>query len=81
MLSAACLALVLAAVLVRVAAGWPENLGRRSVAVGGAGLFALFLLLWLPAGPLGSEWARRSGTPSSLLAPSRSSASVEASHR
>ena len=23
--------------------------------------------LWLPSGPLGSEWARRSGTPSSLL--------------
>jgi predicted ferric reductase len=81
LLSAACLALVLAAVLVRVAAGWPENLGRRGIALGGAGLFALFLLLWLPGGPLGSEWARRSGTPSSLLAPSRSSASVEASHR
>ena len=81
MLSAACLALVLVAVLVRVAAGWPENLGRRSAAMGGAGLFALFLLVWLPGGPLGSEWARRSGTPSSLLGPSRGSASVEASHR
>jgi len=81
MLSAACLALVLVAVLVRVAAGWPENLGRRSAAMGGAGLFALFLLVWLPGGPLGSEWPRRSGTPSSLLAHSHSSASVEASHR
>jgi sulfoxide reductase heme-binding subunit YedZ len=81
MLSAACLALVLAAVLVRIAAGWPENLGLRSAAVGGAGLFAVFLLVWLPGGPLGSEWPRRSGTPSSLLTHSHSSASVEASHR
>jgi hypothetical protein len=30
-------------------------------------VFALFLLLWVPGGPLGSEWARRSGTPSALL--------------
>jgi len=81
MLSAACLALVLVAVLVRVAAGWPENLGRRSAAMGGAGLFALFLLVWLPGGPLGSEWPRRSGTPSSLLTHSHSAASVQVSHR
>ena len=81
MLSAACLALVLVAVLVRVAAGWPESLGRRSAAMGGAGLFALFLLVWLPGGPLGSEWPRRSGTPSSLLTHSHGSASVEASPR
>ena len=80
-LSAACLALVLAAVFVRAAAGWPENLGRRSVALGGAGLFALFLLVWLPGGPLGSEWPRRSGTPSSLLAHSHSSVSAEESRR
>jgi sulfoxide reductase heme-binding subunit YedZ len=67
LLSIVCAAIVLLAVLVRAADGWPENLGRRSAAVGGAGAFSLFLLLWLPAGPLGSEWARRSGTPSSLL--------------
>jgi predicted ferric reductase len=80
MLSAACVALVLAAVVVRVAAGWPENLGRRSAAMAGAGLFALFLLVWLPGGPLGSEWPRRSGTPSSLLSHSHT-ANVTASHR
>jgi len=54
-------------VLARVLAGWPENIGRRAAALGGTGAFSLFLLLWLPQGPLGSEWARRSGTPSSLL--------------
>jgi methionine sulfoxide reductase heme-binding subunit len=66
-LSIACLAIVVVAVLTRVLAGWPENLGRRGAALGGAGIFSLFLLLWLPNGPLGSEWARRSGTPPSLL--------------
>jgi predicted ferric reductase len=66
-LSIACAAIVLVAVLARALAGWPEHPGRRSAALGGAGAFSLFLLLWLPAGPLGSEWARRSGTPSSLL--------------
>jgi methionine sulfoxide reductase heme-binding subunit len=66
-LSVACAGIVLVAVLVRAIGGWPENSGRRSAALGGAGAFSLFLLLWLPAGPLGSEWARRSGTPSSLL--------------
>jgi sulfoxide reductase heme-binding subunit YedZ len=66
-LSIACMAMVLGAVLVRVIAGWPEKLGRRGAALGGAAAFSLFLLLWLPGGPLGTEWARRSGTPSSLL--------------
>jgi len=66
-LSIACAAIVLMAVLARALAGWPEHAGRRGAALGGAGAFSLFLLLWLPAGPLGSEWARRSGTPSSLL--------------
>ncbi|HEX4564194.1 MAG TPA: ferric reductase-like transmembrane domain-containing protein [Solirubrobacteraceae bacterium] len=66
-LSVACLLAVLAAVLVRVLSGWPANLRVRGAALGGAGLFSIFLILWLPGGPLGSEWARRSGTPASLL--------------
>ncbi|HXD55319.1 MAG TPA: ferric reductase-like transmembrane domain-containing protein [Solirubrobacteraceae bacterium] len=67
LLSIACLIVVVAAVLARVAAGWPGELRARAGALAGTAAFALFLLLWLPAGPLGSEWARRSGTPSSLL--------------
>ena len=80
-LSIGCLAVVLAAVLARVIAGWPENLRARSVALGGAGVFSLFLLLWLPGGPLGSEWARRSGTPSSLLPHAHSTTATGGSHR
>jgi methionine sulfoxide reductase heme-binding subunit len=65
--SVGCTAAVLLTVLVRAIAGWPRDVRRRSAALGGAGAFSLFLLLWLPAGPLGPEWARRSGTPRTLL--------------
>ncbi len=66
-ISVLCLIAAAIAVLVRVAAGWPNQLAQRSAALGGTAAFALGLLLWLPAGPLGKEWARRSGTPASLL--------------
>jgi len=66
-LSIVCLLIVLAAVLARAISGRPEHLRARGAALGGAGAFSLFLLLWLPGGPLGSEWARRSGTPPKLL--------------
>jgi sulfoxide reductase heme-binding subunit YedZ len=80
-LSIGCLALVLASVLARVLAGWPANLSRRGAALAGTGAFSLFLLLWLPGGPLGSEWARRSGTPSSLIAGSHSTKKATGSQR
>jgi sulfoxide reductase heme-binding subunit YedZ len=80
-LSIGCLAIVAAAVLARVLRGWPANLGRRGAAVGGAAAFSVFLLLWLPGGPLGSEWARRSGTPSSLLPAQHTSTASSAGRR
>jgi sulfoxide reductase heme-binding subunit YedZ len=66
-LSAGCLIAVLMVISVRIAAGWPDRLARRGAALGGTTIFTLGLILWLPSGPLGKEWARRSGTPSSLL--------------
>jgi methionine sulfoxide reductase heme-binding subunit len=72
-LSLTCVAIVAGAVLARVLTG-PERARLRGAALGGAGVFAVFLLLWLPSGPLGSEWARRSGTPTSLLAHSKTAA-------
>ncbi len=77
-LSVACLLAVLAAVIVRVAAGWPRNLRIRGAALGGAGAFVLFLAIWVPFGPLGPEWARRSGTPTALLG--HSSRTATSSH-
>ena len=68
LLSVGCMIAVGVCVLARSLSGWPQNLGLRSAALGATGAFALFLVLWLPGGPLGSEWARRSGTPASLLA-------------
>jgi sulfoxide reductase heme-binding subunit YedZ len=73
-LSIGCLIAVMGAVLVRACAGWPDRLARRGAALGGAAIFTLGLLLWLPGGPLGKEWARRSGTPQTLLGHSRSQA-------
>jgi methionine sulfoxide reductase heme-binding subunit len=74
-LDVACLAAVLAAVIVRVLATSSEHRDRGRLTLAGAGAFTLFLLVWLPSGPLGSEWARRSGTPSSLLSHPHASAS------
>jgi predicted ferric reductase len=67
LLTVACIAAVIGALLVRLLSGWPDNARLRGAALGGLGAFALFLLVWLPGGPLGHEWARRAGTPSSLL--------------
>jgi methionine sulfoxide reductase heme-binding subunit len=66
-LNLACLAAVLVAVLARALAGWPSHRRVRAGALAGAGVFSMFLALWLPSGPLGREWARRSGTPTNLL--------------
>jgi methionine sulfoxide reductase heme-binding subunit len=65
----ACTTVVLVAVVARALIGWPEYLRVRVGALGAALAFALGLLAWVPGGPLGSHWARRAGTPASLLAP------------
>jgi predicted ferric reductase len=67
LLSAVCVLAVLAAVLVRIGGTRGISARARGGALAGTGAFALFLVVWLPSGPLGDEWARRSGTPSTLL--------------
>ncbi len=66
-LSITCTVIVLAAIAVRTLSGWPQRARLRGAALAGAGAFTLALALWLPVGPLGHEWARRSGTPTALL--------------
>jgi predicted ferric reductase len=66
-LSIACGAVVALAVLSRTLPGFGERPRLRGAALGAMGAFALFLVVWLPGGPLAKNWARRSGTPASLL--------------
>jgi sulfoxide reductase heme-binding subunit YedZ len=71
LLSAACVVVMMAAVGARVAAGWPEHVGVRVTALMATALIPLGVLAWLPRGPLGRNWARRAGTPVTLLTASR----------
>ena len=82
LLTGACLVVALIAVGWRVAAAWPADPGRRTLAgaIGAAGVLAL--VLWVAGGPLGPNWAGRAGTPAALLAsvgPGSSAAASEAS--
>jgi methionine sulfoxide reductase heme-binding subunit len=67
-LNVVCLGIVALAVGLRAITGWPDHARIRSAALGATAVFTLFLVLWLPGGPLGHGWAQRSGTPTSLLA-------------
>ena len=67
LLTAGCVAVMLAAVVVRVSDGWPQHLVTRLSALGVAALLPLGLLAWLPSGPLAAGWAKRAGTPPSVL--------------
>jgi methionine sulfoxide reductase heme-binding subunit len=73
-LSIGSVVVVVGAVLVRVIGDGQVNLTQRAAALAASGAFCLLLLVWLPGGPLGGEWARRSGTPANLLAHHSSSA-------
>jgi hypothetical protein len=77
-INGACVLVVLGAVAARAIVGWPDHRRLRLTALGGAATFAVALLLWLPSGPLGAHWARRSGTPASLLSPSSSASNARA---
>lgn len=67
-LSGACVAAVLAAVVLRVRSGWPAHLPVRVSALGACALLPIGLAAWLPSGPMARGWARRAGTPAAVLA-------------
>lgn len=77
-LTAVCVLAVLAAIAARVSAGWPDHLGTRVTAMTTAALVPVGLLVWLPGGPLAAGWAKRAGTPSSLLVSSAAATSTGA---
>lgn len=67
-LTAVCTIAVVAAVWWRVAVGWPEHRPIRLAAVATSLLAPMAGVVWLAVGPLHSGWARRAGTPTSVLA-------------
>ncbi len=66
-LTFACVAAVLVALVSRLAAPAAAPAARGLGAAGVTGLL-VGLAVWLPAGPLASGWAKRAGTPKSVLA-------------
>lgn len=66
-ITAACVIVVIVAIVARATAGWPEHRGPRLAALTSSALVPLGLLIWLPGGPLSAGWAQKAGTPASLL--------------
>ncbi|HEY2602360.1 MAG TPA: ferric reductase-like transmembrane domain-containing protein [Thermoleophilaceae bacterium] len=67
LLTAACAGAVVLALLARLAG--PATRPRlRTLARVGTGLAAIAFVVWLAQGPLARGWARRAGTPASVLA-------------
>jgi DMSO/TMAO reductase YedYZ heme-binding membrane subunit len=72
-ISGVCLLAVVGAVFARAFAERHAHARGATLAFATASLFTVGVAAWMPGGPLGRHWARRSGTPTNLLAP-RSSA-------
>jgi sulfoxide reductase heme-binding subunit YedZ len=68
LLALACVVVVVVAIGARVAsAREPRGAGVRVAALAALAVGVIALVLWLPGGPLGRDWARRAGTPAALL--------------
>jgi DMSO/TMAO reductase YedYZ heme-binding membrane subunit len=67
-LIAACVVTVIVAVWTRVGVGWPSRRGLRSGALLASVALPAAFVIWLPGGPLASDWAARAGTPAKDLA-------------
>jgi sulfoxide reductase heme-binding subunit YedZ len=76
-LSLGCAAVVVIAVGARIMGARDPRAGAvRVVALAAMAVGAVLLALWLPRGPLAKDWARRAGTPVSLLRPAAAVAST-----
>ncbi len=72
--SLVCLVAVVLAVWWRVAAGWPAHTTARLVSGIASVMAPLAIVTWLLSEPLQPGWARKSGTPTALLASTRATA-------
>jgi DMSO/TMAO reductase YedYZ heme-binding membrane subunit len=68
-----CIVAVIAAAWWRLATGWPDHARVRIAGLGVSLLAPVLLVVWLADGPLAAGWARRAGTPPSILARAASS--------
>jgi hypothetical protein len=78
-LTVICIVAVLAAVWTRIAHVSSDHAGLRGPATALAVITPIGLMIFTVAGPLQSGWARRAGTPASLLGKGSSSSSASAS--
>jgi sulfoxide reductase heme-binding subunit YedZ len=77
-LLAGCVIALIVAVWARVGFGWPKRRGLRGSAIAASIALPAALALWLPSGPLGSNWAQRSGTPTARTASAANAGPVAA---
>ena len=68
LVTVACAGAVLASIWWRIAHRWPTSAGRRVVAGVASVVAPALILAFTVTGPLKPGWARRSGTPASILA-------------
>jgi sulfoxide reductase heme-binding subunit YedZ len=73
-----CMAAVLIAVWWRIAAGWPQRERHRVFAAAASAIAPIAIAVFALAGPLQPGWARRAGTPASLLGGSASATDTAA---
>jgi DMSO/TMAO reductase YedYZ heme-binding membrane subunit len=66
--TAACVVMVLVAAGLRVGAGLASRPGGRALGFAAVTVGPVLLVLWLVSGPLADGWARKAGTPGSVLA-------------
>lgn len=69
-LNVVCIVVVVLALWWRLAVGGPGHTRARLAGVATTLVAPLLLVVWLSGGPLAAGWARRSGTPDSILNPS-----------
>jgi hypothetical protein len=66
-----CAGAVLASVAWRASTAGPAHARARRASLAATAVAVAAVAIWLPRGPLAEGWARRSGTPRSLLVPPR----------
>jgi DMSO/TMAO reductase YedYZ heme-binding membrane subunit len=70
--TAVCIVAVVAAAALRLGAGLRGHPGARALGLGAIVFTPVLLVVWLVSGPLADGWARKAGTPGTVLAASSS---------